>query len=124
MFPAKYELMKVLIVDDNCDARRMIRKFLLHTADEIRECSDGAEALSAYREFLPNWVLMDWEMPMNGLEATKDIIADFPAARILIVTNYAEKDLRQAAVEAGALGVVLKDDLIELNSILKRPTNI
>lgn len=63
---------------------------------------------------------MDWEMEqVNGLEATKDIIADFPDARILIVTNYDEKDLRQAAEEAGAMGLVLKDDLIRLNSILR-----
>ena len=112
--------MKVLIVDDNQQARQMIKHYLRELSDEFRECADGAEAVSAYAEFLPDWVLMDWEMKqVNGLVATQNIIADFPAAKILIVTNYDEKDLRQAAAEAGASGFVLKDDLLSLRSLLK-----
>jgi CheY-like chemotaxis protein len=112
--------MKVLIVDDNQQARQMIKHYLRELSDEFRECEDGAEAVSAYAEFTPDWVLMDWEMKqVNGLVATQNIIADFPAAKILIVTNYDEKDLRQAAAEAGASGFVLKDDLLSLRSLLK-----
>ena len=82
--------MKVLIVDDNEQARWMIRHYLRECANEFRECDDGAEAVSAYTEFQPDWVLMDWEMKqVHGLAATRRIIADFPEARILIVTNYA-----------------------------------
>ena len=89
-------------------------------SDEFRECEDGAEALTAYAEFLPDWVLMDWEMKqVNGLVATQNIINRFPDAKILIVTNYDEKDLRQAAAEAGASGFILKDDLLRLQAFLK-----
>jgi CheY-like chemotaxis protein len=112
--------MKVLIVDDNEQARRMIKHYLRDLSDEFRECEDGADALEAYAEFLPDWVLMDWEMKqINGLAATQNIINRFPDARILIVTNYDENDLRQTAKEAGAIGFILKDDLLMLQSFLK-----
>ena len=113
--------MKVLIVDDNEQARRMIKQYLREPSYEFRECEDGAEAVSAYAEFLPDWVLMDWEMKqVNGLSATRQVIASFPDAKVLIVTNYDEKDLRQAATDAGASGFVLKDDLLMLQSFLKK----
>ena len=112
--------MKVLIVDDNEQARRMIKHYLSELSDEFRECEDGEEALNAYKEFLPDWVLMDWEMKqVNGIAATQNIIAEFPDAKILIVTSYDENDLRQTAKEAGAVGFILKDDLLLLQSFLK-----
>ncbi len=113
--------MKFLIVDDNEQARGMIKHYLREFSDDFRECEDGAEAVSAYAAFMPNWVLMDWEMKqVNGLAATRQIIADFPDAKVLMVTNYDENDLRQAATEAGASGFVLKDDLLSLRSFLKK----
>ena len=112
--------MKVLIVDDNEQARRMIKHYLRECADEFCECEDGADALAAYAEFHPDWVLMDWEMKqVGGLAATQNIIEKFPDAQILIVTNYDENDLRQAANEAGAAGFILKDDLVRLQSFIK-----
>lgn len=112
--------MKILIVDDNPQARQMIKDYLLSERDEFRECGDGAEALSLYAEFQPDFVLMDWEMKnINGLIATKNIIADFPRAKILIVTNFDEPDLRQAAHEAGAISYIRKDNILELKEILK-----
>ena len=116
----KFPPMKILIVDDNPQARKMIRKYLGAFDAEITEREDGSEALSAYRDFQPDWVLMDWEMKnLNGLEATRQIIKTYPQAQILIVTNYDEKDLRQAFLEAGSKGIILKDDLISLNSFLR-----
>jgi len=113
--------MKVLVVDDNEQARQMIKHYLRELSNDFRECADGAEAVSTYAEFLPDWVLMDWEMKqVNGIVATRNIIADFPDAKVLMVTNYDEKVLRQAATEAGARGFVLKDDLLSLHSLLKK----
>ena len=98
----------------------MIRQFLNSSVNETQECDDGEKALASYRKFLPDWVLMDWEMgQVNGLTATMQIINEFPQAKILIVTNYDENDLRQAAQKAGAKGFILKDDLISLNDFLK-----
>ena len=111
--------MKILIIDDNQQARQMIIDYVLSEADEFRECEDGAESLSVYAEFQPDLVLMDWEMKkVNGLTATKNIIAEFPNAKILMVTNFDELDLRQAAKEAGAIGYVRKENILELRHIL------
>ena len=111
--------MKVLIVDDSPQMRRMMRQFLPADADEIRECEDGIDALEFYEKFLPDWVLMDWEMKqMNGLKATRQIIGKYPNAKILLVTQYNKDELREAASEAGAYGFVLKENLTELRRIL------
>ena len=113
--------MKVLIVDDNPQARQMIIDYVLSETDEFRECEDGAEALSVYVEFQPDFVLMDWEMKeVNGLTATKNIIAEFPNAKILIVSNFDDPDLRQAAKQAGAIGYLRKENILELNRILNK----
>lgn len=113
--------MKVLIVDDHQEMRELMRTYLPDTFDEIRECEDGIDALDCYREFLPDWVLMDWKMEqMDGLTATRQIVAAYPEARILMVTNYDDKTLRQAAREAGAQGFVSKENLLNILEILSR----
>ena len=116
----KIAISKILIVDDHAEARRMTRFFLGDLSFVFEECADGADALDCYEKFLPDWVLMDWEMKrMGGLAATKHIIADFPAARVLIFTQYNDEELKEAARDAGARGFVLKDDLLGLRSFLK-----
>ncbi len=104
--------MKVLIVEDNLQTREMLELWLGDLATEIEECEDGAGALNAYRNFSPDWVLMDWEMQrMDGLTATKQIISAFPAAKIVMVTLHNRADLRAAAEKAGVSGFISKDDL-------------
>lgn len=111
---------KILIVDDNRGARAMLRQFLGGDAGEFRECEDGADALAAYENFQPDFVLMDFEMKrVNGLAATRLIRAQFPEAAVLIVTNHDEPALRAAATGAGARGFVLKHDLLSLRSLLQ-----
>lgn len=107
--------MKVLIVDDNTAVRRLIRGFLQPFVHEIRECANGADALSAYQAQRPHLVLMDIRMNyVDGIEATKQIKTADPAARIIMVTDYDDDALRQAAMQAGACGYVLKDNLLDL----------
>src|SRR5688572_28655956 len=112
--------LKVLIVDDNQEARRMIKHYLHELADVVAECADGADALDFYEKNRPDWVLMDWEMRTDGLTATQRIIKALPEARILIVTQHVDDKLREAALEAGARGFVLKDDLLALGSFLEK----
>ena len=111
--------MKLLIVEDNAGMRRLIKSVVFDLFDEITECEDGAEALQAYAESLPDWVLMDIKMPkMDGLTAATAIKNAFPNANICIVTEYADKQTREAARIAGAEGYVLKEDLYSLRDIL------
>ena len=112
--------MKILIVDDHQGMREMMRSFLPESFDEICECADGFDALDCYRTFLPDWVLMDWEMKrMDGLEATRSIIGSFPQARILMVSQFCDKELRRTANEAGVRGFFPKDNLLDLRDFFK-----
>lgn len=112
---------KILIVDDHCDMRQMMKFYLRDYNAEFVECCDGCDALDAYREFQPDWVLMDWEMKKtDGLTASREIIKNFPAARIIIVTQHDDNEMRAEALEAGARSFVLKDDLLALRLFLTR----
>ena len=111
--------MKFLIVENNTQMRRLIAQIVGKSSDVVFECEDGAEALAAYREHLPDWVLMDIEMPQtDGISATRQIIAAFPEAKIAIVTDYNHANLREAATEAGACEYIVKENLTELRRLL------
>lgn len=113
--------MKVLIVDDNREVRTLLRDYLPGTDNEVYECGDGDEAFALYQRHRPDWVLMDWEMPrMDGITAIREIIAEFPQARICMVSTFDEAQIREEALSAGAIGFVLKDNLSELEAILTR----
>ena len=110
--------MTFLIVEDNAGIRRVLRRILAGTASAIWECDDGADALSAYEEHRPDIVLMDLRMPhIDGLTATRQIRGYDPSARIIIVTDYQDEDMKTAALEAGAREYVLKHEIADLPEI-------
>ena len=112
--------MMLMIVEDNEQMRRLIRSFVERLADQICECSDGAEAVAAYAAHRPDWVLMDVEMKeMDGITATRKIRESFADAKILIVTQYDDATTREAARAAGACGYVLKENLLEVRRLLQ-----
>ena len=112
--------MKLLIVEDNARMRQLIRSVVEGLAGEVFECSDGVDALAAYTRHLPDWVLMDIEMPkLDGIAATLEIKTAFPQAQIVIVTQYDDAKLRQSAQSAGACGYVLKERLLDVLKILR-----
>jgi CheY-like chemotaxis protein len=114
------DVVSVMIVDDSDDIRRMLRAVVADLADPIYECRDGGEACDAYARHQPDWVLMDVSMtPMDGVTATEKITHDFPAARIVIVTQYDDNRFRSAARASGARGYVLKDNMFEVRRFLE-----
>jgi CheY-like chemotaxis protein len=116
--------MKILIVEDNANMREVVKSMFASTGAEFLECSDGSDALSCYKEFLPDWVLMDIRMKkVDGLQATKYIKQYFPDANIVVMTQYDDPDYRNEAGKLGIKGFVLKDNLHQLRDIIlpKRP---
>ncbi len=111
--------MKILIAEDNHKVRGLLRSCLAGLNAQFVECADGLEAVAACRQHEPDCVLMDLNMPgLDGLSATRLILESVPEARILIVTQFEGPHLRQAALQAGACGYVLKDNLIELPALV------
>jgi CheY-like chemotaxis protein len=111
--------MTILIADDNAQVRRMLKTLLRNLAEVIVECEDGAAAVSEYAATQPDWALLDVQMPrLDGLQATRAIKARWPHARVVIVTNYNDADLRAEALAAGAYDYVLKENLRTLRQLL------
>lgn len=103
---------RVLIVDDHALVRRGLSE-LLGVDDGIElvgALPDGRSAAAAVVELAPDLVLMDLSMPgMDGIEATRKIMAVRPNTKIIMLTSFAEHAKIQAALEAGAVGYLLKD---------------
>lgn len=109
----------ILIVDDNPQMRRTLKALLSDLAPVCYECGDGCAALAAYQQYRPDWVLMDLKLAgTDGLTVTAALRDADPAVCVLIVTTYDDPALREAAREAGAYGYVLKENLLELRSLL------
>ena len=105
------EKIRVLVVDDHIIVRDGICALLALAGDieVVGEASNGDEALKMVKELKPNVVLMDMAMPiMGGLEATRKICKEFPATRVLVLTQYDDKEYVFPVIEAGASGFISK----------------
>ena len=99
--------------------RELLKLTLAGVAEVVGECSDGREALAEYRRLRPDVVVMDVEMKdLDGIAATRQILAADPQARVVIVTNHDNEDLRRAARQAGAVRYIVKEDLVDILSVL------
>jgi DNA-binding NarL/FixJ family response regulator len=104
----------VLLVDDQPLLRMGFRAVLDQQPDlaVVGEAGDGVEAVAMTRALKPDVVLMDVRMPsMDGIEATRQIVASGSAARILVLTTFDFDDYVYAALRAGASGFLIKDAL-------------
>jgi NarL family two-component system response regulator LiaR len=103
---------RVLVADDHAIIRKGIRALLATQMgiEVIGEAANGQETVDRAAELLPDVVLMDLLMPvMDGIEATRRIVARHPQVRILVLTSFASDEKVFPAVRAGALGYLLKD---------------
>jgi DNA-binding NarL/FixJ family response regulator len=118
---------KVVIADDQALVRGGFR-MILDAREDIEvggEAADGAEAIALVAEHEPDVVLMDVRMPnVDGIEATRQIVASGSPARIIILTTHDVDEYVFAALRAGASGFLLKDvrppDLVEAIRVVAR----
>lgn len=108
----KDKLIRILIADDH----QLVRQGLIALLsvkpgiEVVGQAADGVEAVELAQALRPDIVLMDLLMPhKDGIEATREIKAEDPEARILIITSFAEDENVYQAIKAGALGYLLKD---------------
>lgn len=111
----------VLIVDDSQPIRELIKITLAGVANVVGECSDGSEAMSAYERLRPDWILMDIDIQgLDGITATRQITSAHPEAKIMMVTDYNDADLRRAACDAGACEYIVKENLLDIVDVLTK----
>ncbi|MEV0407635.1 response regulator transcription factor [Actinoallomurus sp. NPDC050550] len=104
-------LLSVMIVDDDDLMRAGLCAVLSsdETIDVVAEAADGRAAVQTAAQVVPDVILMDVRMPgLDGIAATRQIIAAAPAARILILTTFEDEDYVYEALTAGATGFLLK----------------
>jgi NarL family two-component system response regulator LiaR len=106
------EPIRVMLVDDHTMVRRGLAAFL-KVFDDLQlagEAESGAAAIQLCAEVMPDVVLMDMVMPdMDGAAATRLIRQQFPQVQVIALTSFKEGDLVKNALEAGAIGYLLKD---------------
>jgi two-component system, NarL family, response regulator LiaR len=103
---------RVLVVDDHSILRGGLRTCLRTFGDMelVGEAANGEEAVRQAKALKPDVVLMDLKMPvMDGVEATRQIRACCPDTRVVALTSFVEKELVPRALQAGAIGYLLKN---------------
>ncbi len=101
---------RVLIVDDAVFMRNTLKEIFSGQGFEVvGEASNGVEAVEKQRELKPDIVTMDIVMPFkNGIEATREILAENPAATVIICSALGQESLVMEAIEAGASDFIVK----------------
>jgi DNA-binding NarL/FixJ family response regulator len=106
------DTVSIVIVDDHAVVRRGLRELIstISECETIGEAANGEEAIRVVNELRPDIVLMDISMPvMDGVEATRTIMAAHPDTRVIMLTSDSAKSRVLGALEAGAAAYVLKD---------------
>jgi DNA-binding NarL/FixJ family response regulator len=119
-----FTLMKIMIVDDHADMRRLLRNLVLLSIPwpvDVIECEDGEEAVRQFSVHRPDCVVMDVQLKtaMNGFEATERIYQADPNASVIFVTSHNTTAFREKAKVLHAKGFVTKDNLSELDHIIR-----
>jgi DNA-binding NarL/FixJ family response regulator len=106
------QVVRVVIADDHAVVRRGLTG-LIDNADDLAVvgvAADGRTAIELVREHRPDVVLMDLQMPgVDGVEATRTIVAEELGAEVLVLTSFSDTSRIVAAIDAGAVGYLLKD---------------
>jgi DNA-binding NarL/FixJ family response regulator len=103
---------RVLIADDHELVREGLRTLLAEASDMevVGEAKNGAEAVQLTGVLQPDVVLMDLQMPiMDGIEATGKLRATSPSVHVVVLTTFVDAEKVKSAIQAGALGYLLKD---------------
>jgi len=103
---------RVLLCDDHAVVREGLARLLDRTEgiEVVGSAADGAEAVATAVEVRPDVVLMDLSMPnVDGIAATRRIVAEAPGANVVVLTSFSDNTRIHDALDAGALGYLLKD---------------
>mgnify|MGYP001769944769 CR=1 FL=1 len=121
---------RIIIADDHTLFRQGLKMILedIENLEVVADVANGKELIEITREFLPDLIIMDINMPLvNGIEASKTILQEHPEMKILVVSMYGDEQYYNSVIENGVKGFILKDAenteiRIAVNSILSGKT--
>jgi two-component system chemotaxis response regulator CheY len=101
---------RFLVADDSRVSRTRIREYIEKMGHEVvAEAVDGEEAIAKFKEFLPEFVTMDIEMPKkNGIDSAKEILDSYPEAKITLITSVVDKKVTLQALRFGVINILQK----------------
>jgi DNA-binding NarL/FixJ family response regulator len=107
---------RIIIADDHRIVREGLRHLLEKRTDfkVVAEAADGESAVRLAKELSPNIVILDISMPgLNGIEATRKILAERPAVKVLVLSMHSDRRFVIESLKAGAAGYLLKDSAFD-----------
>lgn len=111
---------RILVVDDEIEACRTLKDFMVFKGYEVQTAQNGEEAIDKVKSFKPHIVLLDIIMPgMNGIEVLKEIKKIAPGTGVIMVSAVGEEETAQETLELGAYDYILKPfDLNYLENVV------
>ena len=106
---------KVLIVDDEANIRFLLKMVVERAGmNLVGMAASGAAALTYYRRYQPDLVLMDIDMPMkNGMDALTELLQEHPEAHVIMMSSYVDEEVVKKCFQIGAINFILKVTPIE-----------
>jgi DNA-binding NarL/FixJ family response regulator len=100
---------RIVVADDNEDLLNLLKEVLEPEFDVVAAVRDGHDLLQAVKNFKPDLIIVDINMPeMSGIEATRRIVAEDPKAKIILLTVHTDRRIVEEGMSAGAKGYVFK----------------
>lgn len=117
-------MMRFLIVEENKDFREYLRELIISQGDECIDLKEGTSLNIGYNNYLPDLVVIDLEMKsISGFKAAKELLNEFPYARIAFLTNFEDELLHEKAKSIGVKKVIPKGLLYEFYDMIKSEKN-
>lgn len=111
--------MTVLLVDDHKGIRELEKSLFASLFDTFYESASGEEAITIFNKYSPDWVLMDYKMNgITGIEALNAIKKNNAKAKVIMVTQFDDVDLKKKAFDSGVVAFVPKEKLSTIKNII------
>lgn len=115
----------LLVIESHAQMRHLVRVAVRGVVQLVHECAETSQVLAAYALYQPDWVLLDIDLQeRDGLAAARSLKNAFPDAKVIIVSGYGDKYVREAAAQAGACVYLPKEDLLSLRFFLRSQARV
>ena len=116
--------MRFLIVEENKEFREYLKELISNHGDESIDNKEAISLNKDYKNYLPDMVVIDLQMKnISGFSTAKELLNEFPDARIAFLTNFEDELLREAAESIGVKTVIPKEFLYEFYDMIKSEKN-